>query len=96
MLHMKYFAALSPMLDEGKSQEYRPEHLAYLEEKENEGKVFAKGRFTDGTGGLVIYMAKNFEEAEAIVKNDPYVVKGARSYKIHEWVMTTDAVLPEK
>ncbi|WP_087972476.1 YciI family protein [Oceanobacillus rekensis] len=93
---MKYFAALSPMLDEGKSQKYRPDHLDYLKEKENEGKVFAKGRFTDGTGGLVIYMAENLEEAEAIVKNDPYVVKGARDYEIHEWVMTTDAVLPEK
>ena len=93
---MKYFAALSPMLDEGKSQSYRSDHLAYLEEKENEGKVFAKGRFTDGTGGMVIYIAENFEEAEEIVKHDPYVIQGARGYEIHEWVMTTDAVMPKK
>ncbi|WP_249870329.1 YciI family protein [Oceanobacillus saliphilus] len=93
---MKYFAAFSPMLDEGKSQKYRPDHLDYLEKLGKEGKVFAKGRFADGTGGMVIYMAENYDEVEAIVKNDPYVVQGARGYEIHEWVMTTDAVLPEK
>ena len=93
---MKYFAAFSPMLDEGKSQKYRQDHLDYLEKIGKEGRVFAKGRFTDGTGGMVIYMAGNYDEVEAIVKNDPYVVQGARGYEIHEWVMTTDAVLPEK
>ncbi|WP_067728993.1 YciI family protein [Oceanobacillus damuensis] len=93
---MKYFAAFSPMLDEGKSQKYRQDHLDYLENLGKEGRVFAKGRFADGTGGMVIYIAENYDEVEAIVKNDPYVVQGARGYEIYEWVMTTDAVLPKK
>lgn len=93
---MKYFAAFSPMKDAEKSQEYRQEHLDYLAGLNEQGKIFAKGRFTDGTGGLVIYIAENIEEVEEIVKNDPYVVRGARGYEIREWVMTTDAVLPEK
>ncbi|MBW7461335.1 YciI family protein, partial [Paenibacillus sepulcri] len=39
----------------------------------------------DGAGGLVIYRAGNFEEVEQWVKQDPYIVNGARSYEIHEW-----------
>ncbi|WP_339227225.1 YciI family protein [Oceanobacillus sp. FSL K6-2867] len=93
---MNYYAALSPMKDAEKSQQYRQDHLDYLGKLAEQGKVFAKGRFTDGTGGLVIYIAEGFEEVEEIVKNDPYVVQGARGYEIHEWTMTTDAVLPEK
>ncbi|GGH71412.1 hypothetical protein GCM10010978_07310 [Compostibacillus humi] len=90
---MKYFAVLLPMKDEEKSKTYRPEHLAYLEKKEEEGKVFARGRFADGTAGLVIYIADSYEEAEELTKQDPYVIHGARSYEIHEWDMITKATL---
>ncbi|RHW30646.1 YciI family protein [Oceanobacillus profundus] len=93
---MKYYAAFSPMKNAEKSRQYRQDHLDYLGKLAEQRKVFAKGRFTDSTGGLVIYIAESFEEVEEIVKNDPYVVYGARGYDIHEWEMTTEAVLPEK
>lgn len=84
---MKYFAAFLPMLDEEKSIQYRPEHLEYLQQKQEEGHIFAKGRFVDGAGGLVIYKAESLEEAEKMVQEDPYVQTGARRYEIHEWEM---------
>jgi uncharacterized protein YciI len=86
-MEMKYFAVFLPMLDAEKSVTYRPEHLEFLERKGREGKVFAKGRFTDGAGGLVIYKAESLAEAQAIVEEDPYVVHKARGYEIHEWEM---------
>ncbi|RLL46751.1 hypothetical protein D8M04_05985 [Oceanobacillus piezotolerans] len=92
---MRYFAVFLPMKDEEKSKAYRPEHLAYLEQKEEERKVFARGPFIDGTGGFVVYIADNLEEAERMVKEDPYIVHGARNYEIREWAMTTKANLPE-
>ncbi|WP_010094348.1 YciI family protein [Ornithinibacillus scapharcae] len=85
---MKYFAVFLPMKDEEKSKQHRPEHLAFLQGKLEEGYIFAKGPFVDGAGGLVIYQANSLEEAEAIVKQDPYVIIGARGYEIHEWQMT--------
>ena len=85
---MNYYAVFSPMKDEKKSKQYRPDHLEYLKQLAEEGHVFAKGKFTDGTGGLVIYQAKDYEEVEQLVKQDPYVIQGARDYKIHEWAMT--------
>ncbi|PAV30921.1 hypothetical protein CIL05_04190 [Virgibacillus profundi] len=90
---MKYFAVFLPMLDEEKSKQYRPDHLAYLEEKGSEGKIFAKGPFVDGAGGLVIYKGENLKEVEEIVKQDPYIVYGARGSEIHEWDM---AVIEER
>ncbi len=69
---------------------YRPDHLEYLKQLAERGHVFAKGRFTDGAGGLVIYQAKSLAEVEQFVKQDPYVQNGARGYEIHEWAMTVE------
>jgi len=91
---MNYFAVFLPMLNQEKSQEYRAQHLQYLEQKRGEGKIFANGRFTDGAGGLVIYQVDSLEEVEQIAKQDPYVIQGARGCEIHEWEMVSDAALP--
>lgn len=90
---MKYFACLLPMIDPEKSQEIRPQHVEYLKKMRAEGKLFAFGRFLDGTSGLIIYMAETIEEAVSYVKNDPFVINHARGYEVHEWAMETDAVL---
>ena len=85
---MKYFAAFLPMLDSEKSQTLRPDHLEYLAARRREGQIFAQGRFVDGSGGLVIYMAESFEEARRLAAADPYVIHGARRLEFHEWAMT--------
>lgn len=90
---MKYFAVFLPMLNQEKSREYRAQHLQYLEQKRNEGKIIANGRFADGTGGLVIYRVDSIEEVEQLAKQDPYVIQGARGCEIHEWDMDSDSAL---
>ncbi len=84
---MKYFAALLNMKDPEKNAKYRQEHVDFLLQKEKEGKIFARGRFTDNTGGLVVYVAPSLEDAERIAKSDPYVASGARTLELHEWDM---------
>jgi uncharacterized protein len=84
---MKYFAAFLYLLDEEKNRTLRPRHLAFLDEHESLGQVFARGPFTDGTGGLVIYYASSLEEAEKLAGSDPYVAEGARRLELHEWAM---------
>ncbi|MGM8213289.1 YciI family protein [Virgibacillus sp. W0430] len=90
---MKYFAVILPLKDEEKSKTYRPKHLDFLEKMRQEKKVLMNGRFVDGTGGLVIYIGENIEQVEAWVKEDPFIVHGARDYNIHEWDMVTDATI---
>jgi uncharacterized protein YciI len=84
---MKYFAALLAMKDPDKSQQLRPQHLAFLEQQGKEGTIFARGKFSDGAGGLVIYKAESLDEARKIATDDPYVAGGARSLELHEWDM---------
>lgn len=85
---MAHFAAILYMLDEEKNQQYRPQHLEYLEALGQQGKVFAKGPFTDGSGGMVIYVADSIEEAKEMAEKDPYVILGVRRLELREWKMS--------
>lgn len=82
---LKHFAVFLPMKDAALSQQFRAQHLQFLDDRRSEGLLHANGRFVDGAGGLVIYRAQTFEEVEAWVKRDPFVAEGARGYEIHEW-----------
>ena len=92
---MKYFAAFLTMKDEEKSEKYRQAHIDYLEELRKEKKVFMYGRLADGAGGLIIYQGDHIEEVTEWVKGDPYIEKGARGFKVHEWDMKTDYTISE-
>ncbi|WP_158736118.1 YciI family protein [Alteribacillus sp. YIM 98480] len=87
---MKLFAVFLSMKDQELSQKHRPAHLEFLQKQHKEGNVAAYGRLEDGAGGLVIYRTETYEQAEELVKKDPYVVEGARGYDIHEWNMISD------
>ncbi|HUI42790.1 MAG TPA: YciI family protein [Terriglobia bacterium] len=86
---MKHFAALLHLQDAEKNVSLRPRHLAFLAAQEAAGKVFARGPFADGTGGLVIYRSESLEKAGQLAESDPYVAEGARRLELHEWRMTT-------
>lgn len=85
---MAYFAAILYMQDPERNQELRPQHLEYLEQLERQGKIFAKGPFVDGAGGLVVYIAESLEEAKVLAEQDPYVAEGVRRLELHEWKIT--------
>ena len=84
---MKYFAAFLKMKDLEKNASLRPQHIDFLLQNEKEGNIFARGRFTDGKGGLVIYMAPSLDVAVKIAESDPYVKSGARTLEVFEWDM---------
>jgi uncharacterized protein len=84
---MKYFCAFLKMKDAEKNATYRQQHMDFLLEKEKEGKIFARGRFTESKGGLVVYVADSFEEAMKLAESDPLVVNGARFLELYEWEM---------
>ncbi|WNQ13811.1 YciI family protein [Paenibacillus aurantius] len=85
---MAYFAAFLAMQNPERNQELRPQHLQYLKDREEEGKLFGCGPFADGSGGLVIYKADSYEEAKEIAEKDPYVTEGVRRLELREWKFT--------
>lgn len=84
---MKYFAALLKMKDTEKNQAYRQQHIDFLTRQEKAGTIFARGRFTEGKGGMVIYIAESIDEANKLAESDPYVSLGARTLEVFEWDM---------
>jgi len=81
---MLYVAHLT-IVDAELNAKFRPAHLDYLNALHKEGKVVMAGPFTDKKGGMVIYNAASFEEAQALAEADPVVVERARTMELREW-----------
>jgi uncharacterized protein YciI len=88
---MKYFAAFLKMKDLEKNTAFRQQHLDFLTKNEKAGNIFARGKFMNGEGGLVIYIAGSRDEAVKLAGSDPYVVSGARTLEVFEWDMKVTA-----
>lgn len=60
------------------------DHLRHLENVAK-NRLFMGGGFEGEKGGMIIYRAKNIEEAKEIADNDPIIKKGLYTYKMYEW-----------
>lgn len=80
-------------------KETRPEHLAYLEELNEQGTLKFAGPFLDDEdqplGSLVMIEAEDRARAEAIAANDPYAIAGLfETVEVRRWNWTFNN--PEK
>ena len=82
---MILYAAILETIDSKKDNEILEVHKAYLQKLIDEGKIFAKGPFTDHSGGLVIYKANSYEEAKEMAENDPAILEKSRSLILKQW-----------
>ncbi|MBT2734608.1 YciI family protein [Bacillus sp. ISL-7] len=82
---MPYYAAILHMLDKEKNMKVRPRHIEYLDKLDQEGKIFARGPFSDDSGGLVVYIAESYREALSFAVNDPHVICKSRRLELKEW-----------
>jgi uncharacterized protein YciI len=73
---MKFAVTIEYVKDKDKIKENRPAHRQYLAQLFQKGLLAASGPFTDDSGALIIYEAKTKEEAERILKADPFHQKG--------------------
>jgi uncharacterized protein len=82
---MPYYAAILHMLDAEKNKQVLPRHIEYLDRLDQQGKIFGRGPFSDGSGGMVVYIADTLEEAQFLAENDPHVVEQVRRLELKEW-----------
>ena len=82
---MILYAAILKTIDPKRDAEVLDEHIGYLQKYIDQGKIYAKGPFTDHSGGLVIYNVDTYEEAKAIIENDPVIRENSRTYTLKEW-----------
>jgi uncharacterized protein YciI len=73
---MKYAAIIEYITDKEKIQAVRPTHRQYLASLLAKGQLAAAGPFLDDWGALIVYEAGTPEEAETLLKADPFHASG--------------------
>ena len=83
---MKYAAVIQYTPDAATIAAARPSHREYLTRVKAADKLVMSGPFEGDTGAVIVYEAETPEEAEAILKEDPFYKSGVfTSYTIHRW-----------
>ena len=54
----------------------RPDHLAYVQSLHEQGTVVLAGPVGDGSGAMMVLRVGSQQEAQDIVKGDPYTAAG--------------------
>lgn len=94
---MKFAAIIEYIQDRAKIQEVRPVHRQYLTSLKESGRLVASGPFTDDSGALIIYEAPTREDAEALLRGDPFHQNGIFvQWQLRPWnpVMANKDLLP--
>ena len=85
---MPYYIAYLETLDKEKDSEILDEHKAYLQKYLEKGKIYAKGPFSDHSGGIIIYKTESEQEAYEIAMKDPVIREGSRRMSFKKWEST--------
>lgn len=68
-------------------KELKP-HITYLEKYYSLQKFICSGRRNPRLGGVILCNAKNREEVDTIIKEDPFYIKKIAEYEIIEFSPT--------
>ncbi len=83
---MKFAAVIEYTQDKAKIAEVRPVHRKYLTLLRSAGQLAAAGPFTDDSGALIVYEAADREQAETLLRNDPFNQNGVFvKYQLRPW-----------
>ena len=83
---MKFAAIIEYLQDRARVAEVRPVHRQYLTSLRERGQLVAAGPFTDDSGALIVYEAASAEEAEKLLKGDPFHQNGIFvKYVLRPW-----------
>jgi uncharacterized protein YciI len=61
-------------------------HGAYMQQLQNDGRLFAGGGYSSDDGGMAIVTAANIDEARAMLAADPAITSGIFVAGLRHWV----------
>lgn len=62
-----------------------PDHRAYLRTLLESRQLLASGPYLPRTGGLLVMKARNRDEVEELIAQDPFKLRKLAIYEIREW-----------
>ncbi len=95
---MKFAAVIEYITDKAKIGEIRPVHRQYLATLKERGQLAVSGPFMDDFGALIVYEAATKEEAETLLRGDPFHAGGVFvRWDIRPWntVIANRSLFPE-
>ncbi|OOM15807.1 YciI family protein [Clostridium saccharobutylicum] len=69
-------------------EKYLDTHISFLEKYYKEEKFICSGRKNPRTGGIILCNAKNVDEVNTIIKEDPFYKEKVATYEITEFIPT--------
>lgn len=83
---MKFAAIIEYLQDKAKVDSIRPTHRQYLISLKEKGQLAIAGPLTDGSGAIIVYETNTAEEAEALIKGDPFFHNGVfLKWQLRPW-----------
>ena len=67
-------------------EQFLPEHIQYLEKYYTGKKFICSGRKVPRTGGIILWNSATKQEAEQIIKEDPFFKEQIAEYEVIEFV----------
>lgn len=73
-------------------------HAAYMQQLQDEGRLFAGGGYASDDGGMAIVVAADLDEARAILAADPAITSGIFVAELRHWQVRfrTEEPLPRR
>lgn len=88
---MPWFAKIeNGIVDKEIFDQYIPAHIAYVKDLIAKGYEAKSGYWKRRGGGMLLFAAESWEEAEEIVQADPLVKNGCVTYELYEWCVVVE------
>lgn len=69
-------------------EKYLKEHVLFLEKYYASNKFICSGRQESRTGGIILCNAKDKDEVNSIIKEDPFYINQVAKYEMIEFIPT--------
>jgi len=97
MLRKRLFVAIRIPADVEKGGQFLADHLQWAIDAEKRGELFMSGPFLGGgrpgaRGGMTLLRAGSEEDAHAIMASDPFIINGAYTFELREWIVMEGSI----
>jgi uncharacterized protein len=80
-----WFLVLRTWIDRTDADKWIGEHLEWMREEHNSGRIVMSGPSADREYGIYLVRAPSIADAAAIAERDPFVVQGLARQTIIQW-----------
>jgi hypothetical protein len=78
------------IVDKSTFDQFVPAHQGYVQALIASGHEARTGYWAERGGGMLLFKAKDLEEATGIVLRDPLVQNHCVEYELHEWCIVVE------